>query len=68
MVWVAVEQKTDGGTWCVVRTMAGTSDWDDFYIRKTLSLLFVLFLLAASRKSTNSGKYHLLEKRNPLYF
>jgi len=41
--------------------------WDD-YIRKTLSLLFVLFLLAASRKSTNSGKYHLLEKRNPFYF
>ena len=40
----------------------------DGYIRKTLSLLFVLFLLAASRKSTNSGKYHLLEKRNPFYF
>jgi len=38
------------------------------YIRKTLSLLFVLFLLATSRKSTDSGKYHLLEKRNPLYF
>ena len=40
----------------------------DGYIRKTLSLLFVLFLLAASRKSTDSGKYHLLEKRNPFYF
>ena len=37
-------------------------------IRKTLSLLFILFLLAASRKSTDSGKYHLLEKRNPFYF
>jgi len=39
-----------------------------YNIRKTLSLLFVLFLLAASRKSTDSGKYHLLEKRNPFYF
>jgi hypothetical protein len=38
------------------------------HIRKTLSLLFILFLLAASRKSTDSGKYHLLEKRNPFYF
>jgi len=28
----------------------------------------MLFLLVASRKSTNSGKYHLLEKRNPFYF
>jgi hypothetical protein len=28
----------------------------------------MLFLLAASRKSTDSGKYHLLEKRNPFYF
>jgi hypothetical protein len=25
-------------------------------------------LVATSRKSTNSGKYHLLEKRNPFYF
>src|SRR6266853_4542353 len=39
-----------------------------FLIRKTLCLLFVLFLLAASRKSTNTGKYCLLEKRNPFYF
>src|SRR5216683_904841 len=31
-------------------------------IRKTLCLLFMLFLLAASRKSTNTGKYCLLEK------
>jgi hypothetical protein len=38
------------------------------HIRKTLSLLFILFLLATSRKSTDSGKYHLLEKRNPFYF
>ena len=37
-------------------------------VRKTLCLLFMLFLLMASRKSTNSGKYHLLEKRNPFYF
>jgi hypothetical protein len=34
----------------------------------SLCLLFVLFVLAASRKSTNSEKYHLLEKRNPFYF
>jgi hypothetical protein len=38
------------------------------HIRKTLCLLFMLFLLAASRKSTNTGKYRLLEKRNPFYF
>jgi hypothetical protein len=38
------------------------------FIRKTLCLLFMLFFLATSRKSTNTGKYHLLEKRNPIYF
>ena len=38
------------------------------HIRKTLTLLFVLFLLATSRKSTDSGKYCLLETINPLYF
>ena len=34
---------------------------------KTLLLLFVLFSLSASKKS-NTRKYHLLIKRNPLYF
>ena len=38
------------------------------HISISLCLLFVLFVLATSRKSTNSGKYHLLEKRNPFYF
>ena len=33
------------------------------FIRKTLCLLFMLFFLATSRKSTNTGKYHLLEKK-----
>ena len=38
------------------------------YISISMCLLFVLFLLAASRKSTNTGKYRLLKKRNPFYF
>jgi hypothetical protein len=33
-----------------------------------LFVLFVLFLLAASKKSTDTGKYRLLKKRNPFYF
>ena len=35
---------------------------------KTLFLLSVLFSLSASKKSNNTRKYHLLIKRNPLYF
>ena len=46
----------------------GASAAHGLYISISLCLLFVLFVLATSRKSTNSGKYHLLEKRNPFYF
>jgi len=33
-----------------------------------LCLLFMLFSLLASKKSSDTRKYHLLIKRNPLYF
>jgi len=36
--------------------------------RKMPCLLFVFFSLLASKKSSDTRKYHLLIKRNPLYF
>ncbi len=37
-------------------------------IRKIPCLLFVFFSLLASKESSDTRKYHLLIKRNPLYF
>ncbi len=34
----------------------------------TFRAFFVLFLVAASKKRSNTIKYCLLQKRNPLYF
>jgi hypothetical protein len=54
------------GARCSVLRLNRESGTD--YISISMCLLFVLFLLAASRKSTNTGKYRLLKKRNPFYF